>query len=69
MCSPPPRLATLANGLRARVVTAGNAASTLDMMALWPVDHPTHLLACNEQGPGQPGVQRIDLATEWPRRS
>jgi hypothetical protein len=33
------------------------------MMALWPPDHPTHLLACNEQGPAQAGVQRIDLAT------
>jgi hypothetical protein len=59
----PLRLTTLAKGLRARVVTAGNAAPTLDMMALWPVDHPTHLLACNEQGPAQPGVQRIELAT------
>jgi len=59
----PLRLATLARGLRARVVTAGNAAPALDMMALWPVDHPTHLLACNEQGPAQAGVQRIDLAT------
>jgi hypothetical protein len=59
----PLRLATLARGLHARVVTAGNAAPNLDMMALWPADHPTHLLACNEQGPGQPGVQRIDLAT------
>ncbi|HEV8165593.1 MAG TPA: hypothetical protein VGR74_14305, partial [Actinomycetota bacterium] len=59
----PLRLATLAKGLRARVVTSGNAAPNLDMMALWPVNHPTHLLACNEQGPGQAGVQRIDLAT------
>jgi hypothetical protein len=59
----PLRLATLARGLRARVVTAGNAAPNLDMMALWPVGHPTHLLACNEQGPAQAGVQRIDLAT------
>ena len=59
----PLRLATLARGLHARVVTSGNAAPTLDMMAIWPVDHPTHLLACNEQGPAQPGVQRIDLAT------
>jgi secreted PhoX family phosphatase len=59
----PRKLATLAKGLQARVVTAGNAASNLDMMALFPVSHPTHLLACNEQGPAQPGVQRIDLAT------
>jgi len=59
----PLKLATLARGLDARVLTAGNAAPNLDMMALWPVDHPTHLLACNEQGPAQSGVQRIDLAT------
>lgn len=59
----PLKLATLAKGLHAKVVTAGNAASTLDMMALWPVDHPTHILACNEQGTAQPGVQRISLAT------
>jgi hypothetical protein len=59
----PARLATLARGLSARVLTSGNAAPNLDMMALWPPDHPTHLLACNEQGPAQAGVQRIDLAT------
>jgi hypothetical protein len=59
----PLRLATLARGLHARVVTSGNAAPNLDMMALWPPDHPTHLLACNEQAPARAGVQRIDLAT------
>jgi hypothetical protein len=59
----PGRLATLARGLSARVLTFGNAAPNLDMMALWPPDRPTHLLACNEQGPAQAGVQRIDLAT------
>lgn len=59
----PLRLATLAKGLKARVVTSGNAAPNLDMMALWPVDRPTHLIACNEQGTAQPGVQRIDLKT------
>src|SRR6266508_3724953 len=31
------------------------------MMALFPASHPTHILACNEQGPAQPGVQRIAL--------
>ncbi len=59
----PLRLARLANGLKARLVTSGNAAPNLDMMALWPPDNPTHLLACNEQGTANPGVQRIDLAT------
>jgi secreted PhoX family phosphatase len=59
----PLKLATLARSLHARVVTAGNAAPNLDMMALWPPAHPTHILACNEQGTTAPGVQRINLAT------
>src|SRR5690242_4461091 len=36
----PLKLATLAKGLKVRAVTSGNAAPTLDMAALWPVDHP-----------------------------
>jgi secreted PhoX family phosphatase len=32
-------------------------------MALFPATHPTHIIACNEQGTAQPGVQRIELAT------
>jgi secreted PhoX family phosphatase len=59
----PIALATLAKGLRARVVTAGTAAPNLDMMALWPPKDPRYLLACNEQDPAAPGVQRIDLST------
>jgi secreted PhoX family phosphatase len=59
----PIKLATLAKGLKARVMTAGNAAANLDMAALWPVDHPTHILTCNEQGTTAPGVQRINLTT------
>jgi secreted PhoX family phosphatase len=59
----PLALAALAKGLSARVVTSGNAASNLDMMAPWPVDDPQFLLACNEQGTTAPGVQRIDLRT------
>ena len=59
----PLRLATLAKGLKARVVTSGNAASNLDMLDLFPPQHPTHIIACNEQGTTGPGVQRIDLAT------
>jgi len=62
--SDPTSLVTLARGLHARVVTAGTAAPNIDQMALWPNgDHPTHLVACNEQGTTDPGVQRIDLAT------
>lgn len=59
----PLALATLAKGLSARVVTSGNAASNLDMMALLPAEDPQFLLACNEQGTTAPGVQRIDLRT------
>jgi hypothetical protein len=55
--------ATLAKGLSARVVTSGVAAPNLDMGALWPVGDPKWLLYCNEQGPSDPGVQRVDLAT------
>lgn len=60
----PLRLATFALGLRARVVTASpDAGANIDMMALWPDDvHPTHLIACNEQGTSDPGVQRIRLS-------
>jgi hypothetical protein len=58
------RLARLASGLRARVVTAAaNAGPNIDMMALWPDDvNPTHLIACNEEGDVQPGLQRIRIA-------
>jgi hypothetical protein len=60
----PTALVTLAGGLKARVVTAGVAGPNVDMMGLWPDDsHPTHLIACNEQDPTQPGLQRINLTT------
>lgn len=59
----PTRLVTLARGLEAQVVTTETAPNT-DMIALWPDSaHPTHLIACNEQGTSVPGVQRIELAT------
>jgi hypothetical protein len=60
----PTRLITVAKGLRVRVVTAAaNAGANIDMMALWPNDtSPTHLIACNEQGTTNPGVQRIRLS-------
>jgi len=61
--APPLAFATLAKGLSARVVTSGVAAPNLDMGALWPVGNPTWLLYCNEEGPSDPGVQRINLAT------
>jgi len=61
--SDPTALVTLAGGLRAQVVSAAaNLGPNVDMMALWPDDvSPTHLIFCNEEGPGQPGVQRVSL--------
>lgn len=58
----PLSLVTLAKGLEARVVSSrAGLGANIDMMVLWPVDHPTHLIVCNEQGTGQPGVQRVRL--------
>ena len=64
----PTRLVTLARGLQARVVSAAsNLAPNIDMIALWPDDrNPTHLIACNEQGVNNPGVQRIRLSDGLP---
>ena len=60
----PERLLTVAPGLRVSVVSAeANLGANIDMMVLWPQDKPTHLIACNEQGPSQVSVQRIDLKT------
>jgi secreted PhoX family phosphatase len=60
----PASLATFAKGLNVRVVTSGVAAANVDMMALWPNDaDPQWLIACNEQGSSDPGLQRIDIAT------
>jgi hypothetical protein len=60
----PAALATFAKGLRVRVVTSGVAAPNIDMMSLWPDESdPQWLIACNEQGPGDPGLQRINVAT------
>ena len=59
----PTRLVTLARGLEAHVITTETAPNT-DMIALWPDSSaPSHLIACNEQGTGAPGVQRVELAT------
>jgi secreted PhoX family phosphatase len=59
----PRALVTTARGLRTHVVSAkGDLGAKIDMMALWPDDkHPTHLIVCNEQGPDEPGVQRVSL--------
>jgi len=60
----PRSLVRVAKSLRVRVVTSeANAAPNLDMIALWPNDHhPTHLIVCNEEGPAEPGVQRVRLS-------
>ena len=60
----PTSLITVAKGLRVHVLTAqANAAPNLDQMVLWPNDqNPTHLIAANEEGPAQPGLQRIRLS-------
>jgi hypothetical protein len=59
----PTKLATLAKGLRAKVVTTQGPA-TDDQISLWPDSlHPTHLIVCNEEGTTAPGLVRIDLAT------
>jgi secreted PhoX family phosphatase len=60
----PTALVTIAKGLQARVLSArANLGANIDMMALWPNDsNPTHLIACNEQGTTEPGVQRIRLS-------
>ena len=62
--SDPRTLVTVAKPLRVRVVTASpSAGANIDMMALWPDDlNPTHLSVCNEQGPTDPGVQRVSIS-------
>jgi len=60
----PTALVTVAKGLSVKVVAASaDLGANIDMMTPWPDDvNPTHLIACNEQGTGSPGVQRIRLA-------
>ena len=59
----PTKLVTLAKGLRARVVTTQGPA-VVDQLALWPNDKkPAYLIACNEEGTTQPGLERIQLST------
>jgi secreted PhoX family phosphatase len=60
----PTSLITVAKGLQVHVVTAQpNAAANIDQMVLWPNDqNPTHLIVANEEGPAQPGLQRIRLS-------
>jgi hypothetical protein len=59
----PAGLVTLANGLKAKVISAGNAAPNLDQMVLWPQSSPQYVIAANEEGTTEPGLQKINLAT------
>jgi len=58
----PAGLVTVAMGLDVRVVTAGKAAPNLDQMVLWPQSSPQYIIACNEQGTGNPALQKIRLS-------
>ena len=59
----PLSMVTFARGLRARVVSSySELGANIDMMTLWPSEHPTHLVVCNEQGSDQPGLQRVRLS-------
>jgi hypothetical protein len=59
----PTKLATLAKGLQARVVTT-QGPPVDDQISLWPDDsNPKYLIACNEQDTTDPGLVRIELAT------
>jgi hypothetical protein len=59
----PAGLVTLAQGLKANVVSAGNAAPNLDQAVLWPKSNPTYLISINEEGSDQAGLQKINLKT------
>jgi hypothetical protein len=61
----PTALVTLASGLGAEVVSAAtNLGPNTDMMALWPnATDPEWLIVCNEEGPAEVGVQRINVET------
>ena len=62
----PAALVTLAKGLDVDVLAAGAAddvGSDMDQMVLWPPSNPTHIIGINEEGPGDPGLQKIDLKT------
>jgi hypothetical protein len=63
----PAALATVAKGLKVSVAASNfKLPPNIDMMVLWPPDSPQWIIACNEQGPTDPGLVRISLATGQP---
>ena len=58
------KLATLAKGLKAKVVTS-QGPTIDDQISLWPnSSNPQYLIACNETDePTEPGLVRIELST------
>ena len=60
----PTKLVTLAKQLKAKTVAVVDGAPNLDMMSLWPSDSdPQWIIDCNEQGNGDIGLVRINIAT------
>ncbi len=60
----PQSIGTFAHGLQARVINGTTTPPNIDMLSLWPNDSaPTHLIACNEEGTGQVGLVRINIAS------
>jgi hypothetical protein len=59
----PAGLITVAKDLKVKVVSSGKAGPNIDQMVLWPQASPQYLIACNEQGTGQPALQKISLTT------
>jgi hypothetical protein len=62
----PTGLVTLAKGLQATVVAAGpedDVGANADQMVLWPPSNPTHIILVNEEGTGDPGLEKVDLKT------
>jgi secreted PhoX family phosphatase len=59
----PLALVNLAQGLHASVLSAeADLGANIDMMTLFPASNPTHIIACNEQGTTEAGIQRVRLS-------
>jgi hypothetical protein len=58
----PATLITVPKDLKVRVVSAGKASPNIDQMLLWPQANPQYIIGCNEEGTGQPALQKIALS-------